>query len=82
MNGYSFLHFYIQETNLCNTEKKELMFICQKLDARTFFYLVGIEVFSKLFHLMCHLLKSDKKKQDTTSKVFRQSPGICRKFWK
>jgi hypothetical protein len=29
-------------------EKKKLMFICQKLDARFFFYLVGIEVFSKL----------------------------------
>jgi hypothetical protein len=23
--------------------------------------LVGIEVFLKLFHLMCHLFKSDKK---------------------
>jgi hypothetical protein len=42
-------------------EKKKLMFICQKLDAIYFFYLVGIEVFSKLFHLMCHLFKSDKK---------------------
>jgi hypothetical protein len=41
-------------------EKKKLMFICQKLEAR-FFYLVGIEVFSKLFRLMCHLFKSDKK---------------------
>jgi hypothetical protein len=37
------------------------MFICQKLDAIYFFYLVGIGVFSKLFHLMCHLFKSDKK---------------------
>jgi hypothetical protein len=33
----------------------------QKLDAIYFFYLVGIEVFLKLFHLMCHLFKSDKK---------------------
>jgi hypothetical protein len=49
------------------------MFICQKLDARFFFYLVGIEVFSKLFHLMCHLFKSDKNKQDAASKVFRES---------
>jgi hypothetical protein len=37
------------------------MFICQKLDARIFLNLVGIEVFAKLFHLMCHLFKSDKK---------------------
>jgi hypothetical protein len=42
-------------------EKKKLMFICQKLDAIYFFYLVGIEVFSELFHLMCNLFKSDKK---------------------
>jgi hypothetical protein len=42
-------------------EKKKLMLICQKLEAIYFFYLVGIEVFSKLFHLMCHLFKSDKK---------------------
>jgi hypothetical protein len=70
MNGYSSLHFYIQKTNLYNTdlkkctvlfEKKKLMFICQKLDAIYYFYLVGIEMFSKLFHLMCHLFKSDKK---------------------
>jgi hypothetical protein len=51
------------------------MFICQELNEIYFFYLVGIEVFLKLFHLMCHLFKSDKKiKQDTASKVFRQSP--------
>jgi hypothetical protein len=42
-------------------EKKNLMFICQKLDVIYIFYLVGVEVFSKLFHLMCHLFKSDKK---------------------
>jgi hypothetical protein len=80
MNGYSSLHFYIQKRNLCNTEekkytvlfeKKKLMFICQKLEARIFLRLVGTEVFLKLFHLMCHLFKSD-----TASKVFRQSPCI------
>jgi hypothetical protein len=43
------------------SKKEADMFISQKLDARFFFYLVGIEVFSKLFHLMCHLFKSDKK---------------------
>jgi hypothetical protein len=52
MNGYSSLHFYIQNTNLYNIElkkctvlfeKKKLMFICQKLDTRIFSYFVGIE---------------------------------------
>jgi hypothetical protein len=70
MNGYSSLHFIFRRqisTILNKTkctvlfEKKKLMFICQKLDAIYFFYLVGIEVFSKLFHLMCNLFKSDKK---------------------
>jgi hypothetical protein len=70
MNGYSFLHFYIQKTNLYNTQlkkmysailKKEADVHLSKLDAIYFFYLIGIEVFSKLFHLMCHLFKSDKK---------------------
>jgi hypothetical protein len=71
MNGYSSLHFYIQKkknSTILNKkkfrvlfEKQKLMFICQKLDARTFSYLVGIEVFSKLFDLMYHLYKSDKK---------------------
>jgi DNA integrity scanning protein DisA with diadenylate cyclase activity len=37
------------------------MFICQKVNARKCFNLVGIEVFSKLFYLMCDLFKSDKK---------------------
>jgi hypothetical protein len=57
-------------------EKKKLMLICQKLDAIYFFYLVGIEVFSKLFHLMCIYSNRIKNKQDTASKVFRQSPCI------
>jgi hypothetical protein len=50
-HGYSSLHFYKSVQN-------QLMFICHKLDPRMFFNLVGIEVFSKLFHLMYHLLKS------------------------
>jgi hypothetical protein len=41
-------------------EKKKLMFM-SKTGRKIFFYLVGIEVFAKLFHLMCHLFKSDKK---------------------
>jgi hypothetical protein len=57
-------------------EKKKLMFIFQKLDTRIFLCLVGIEVFSELFHLMCHLFESDRNKHDTASKVFRQSPGM------
>jgi hypothetical protein len=36
--------------------------------------LVGIEVFSKLFHLI--QIHGIKNRQDTPSKVFRQSPGV------
>jgi hypothetical protein len=53
MNGYGSLH--IQKTNLPDTEKNNLTFICQKLEARKCFTLVGNEVFSKLFHLMYHI---------------------------
>jgi hypothetical protein len=90
MNGYSFLHFYNQKTNLYNTElkkctvlleKEKLMFICQKVDGRFFFKLVGNEVFSKLFHLMCHLLNRIKNQQDTAPEVFRQSPCIIIIFY-
>jgi hypothetical protein len=55
-------------------EKKKLMFICKKLEAN--FFLVGIEGFSKLFHLRCLHSNCIKNKQDTASKVFRESPGI------
>jgi hypothetical protein len=41
--------------------KKKADVHLSKTGLKIFFYLVGIEVFSKLFHLMCHLFKSDKK---------------------
>jgi hypothetical protein len=63
-------------------EKKKVMFICQKLDARTFFYLVGIEVSSKLFHLMCHLFKSDKKISKIQHQRFFVSHPVYRVFSK
>jgi hypothetical protein len=58
---YSSLHFYIQKTNLYNTIQKGADVHLSKTERKIFFYLVGIEVFSKLFHLMCYLFKSDKK---------------------
>jgi hypothetical protein len=61
MNGYSSLHFYIQKTNLCNTElkkctvlfekKKQVDVHLSKSGSKIFLNLVGIEVFSKLFPL-------------------------------
>jgi hypothetical protein len=43
--------------------KKEADVHLSKTGPKIFFfnYIVGNEVFSKLFHLMCHLFKSDKK---------------------
>jgi hypothetical protein len=70
MNDYGSLHFYIQKTNLPDTEKNNLTFICQKLEARKCFTLVGNEVFSKLFHLMCHLFTSDKKITKIQHQIF------------
>jgi hypothetical protein len=41
--------------------KKEVDVHLSKIGRKNFLNLVGIEVFSKLFHLMCYLFRSDKK---------------------
>jgi hypothetical protein len=88
--GIVFLHFYNQKTNLYNTELKKMYSATWKREAdvhlsktgrKIFFKLVGNEVFSKLFHLRCHLLNRIKNQQDTASKVFRQSPCIIIIFY-
>jgi hypothetical protein len=45
-----------------------------------FIYIVGIEVFSKLLIMYIICSNRIKNKQDTASKVFRQSPGIIPKI--
>jgi hypothetical protein len=61
-------------------EKKKLMFICQKLDARFFFIKLVLKCFQNYFIRRVIYSNRIKNKQDTASKVFRQSPCINVKF--
>jgi hypothetical protein len=42
-------------------EKKKLTIVCQKIDVEKNIEWDNGEMFFELFHLMCHLFKSDKE---------------------